>query len=153
MPKQRHFGREMCLDIHYIKIVVTSELHAFLALKSVGMFSILFPIHLLKCWKGQFFFQHSRSSLVDDHIIYSCDLIGWFRGDIARQYQVLVTFRYQRFKPFLVYVHDDLHSFCTCYGSNNVTYMIFTYSQSLIGFLVIKRKNKLLEKFLRSWRS
>ena len=46
--------------------------------------SVLFSIHLLRCWQGEFVKQ-SRASLAGDHFIYSCDANVWFRGDIVRR--------------------------------------------------------------------
>ena len=41
--------------------------------------SILFSIHFLRCWQGDFVQQ----SLVGNHFLYSCDLNVAFRGDIV----------------------------------------------------------------------
>ena len=49
---------------------------------SVCIFSILFSIHFQRCWKGEFVYQ-SKASWVGDHLLYSCDLTFWFRGDIV----------------------------------------------------------------------
>ena len=46
--------------------------------------SVLFSIHLLRCWQGEFVKQ-SRASLAGDHFLYSCDANVWFRGDIVRR--------------------------------------------------------------------
>ena len=43
-------------------------------LTSVCIFSILFSLHLLMCWKGEFV-EQSRGSSVDYHFLYSHDLI------------------------------------------------------------------------------
>ena len=50
----------------------------FYALTSACIFSILFSIHFLRCWQGEF---HSQSiiSLVRDHFLYSHHLNMWFR--------------------------------------------------------------------------
>ena len=53
-------------------------------LKSGCIFSILFSIHFLKCWREEFVWQ-SRTSLVGDHFLYSRDPRVWFRGDIVRR--------------------------------------------------------------------
>ena len=48
-------------------------------LTSVCIFSILFSIHFLRCWQGEFV-EQSRASLVDDHSLYSwpkCLTEGW----------------------------------------------------------------------------
>ena len=42
-------------------------------LTSVCIFSILFPVHFLRCWQREFV-EQSRVS-VDDHVPYSCDFI------------------------------------------------------------------------------
>ena len=52
-------------------------------LTSILIFSLLFSIHFLKCWQGEFI-QQSRT-LVGDHFLYSCGLNVWFRGDIVRR--------------------------------------------------------------------
>ena len=39
---------------------------------SVFIFSILFSVHLLRCWQGKFV-QQTRVSLVGDHFLYSHD--------------------------------------------------------------------------------
>ena len=51
---------------------------------SVYMFSILFIICFLRCWKREFVYQ-SRSSLVSDDFLCSRDFYAWFRGDIGRK--------------------------------------------------------------------
>ena len=40
---------------------------------SVCIFSILFSIHFLRCWQGEFV-QQSRASFLNDHCLYSHDL-------------------------------------------------------------------------------
>ena len=49
-------------------------------LTSVYIFSILFSIHFLWCWQGEFVKQ-SRASLVGDHFFYSHDLNVCFDCD------------------------------------------------------------------------
>ena len=51
---------------------------------SLCIFSILFIIHFLRCWKGEFV-EQSRTSLVGDHFLYPHDLNVWFRGDLKRK--------------------------------------------------------------------
>ena len=53
---------------------------------SVWMFSILFCIHFLRCWQGEFV-EQSRASLVGDHFISCHELNEWFRGDIISNKQ------------------------------------------------------------------
>ena len=48
-------------------------------LTSEGIFSILFSIHSLRFWQGEFV-SESTASLVDDHFLYSSDLSVWLRG-------------------------------------------------------------------------
>ena len=57
---------------------------------SVCIFSILFSIHFLRCWQGEFVYR-SKASFVDNHFLYSCDLNILFRGDIVRRIKMLVT--------------------------------------------------------------
>ena len=53
-------------------------------LTSVCIISILFSIHFLWCWQGEFV-QWSRASLVGDHFLYSCDLNVSVSGDVVRR--------------------------------------------------------------------
>ena len=53
-------------------------------LTSVCIISILFSIHFLWCWQGEFV-QRSRASLVGDHFLYSCDLNVSVSGDFVRR--------------------------------------------------------------------
>ena len=46
------------------------------------IFSILFVIHFLRCWQGEFVCQ-SKGSFPGDHFLYSHDLNVWFRNDIV----------------------------------------------------------------------
>ena len=46
--------------------------------------SVLFSIHLLRCWQGEFVKQ-TRASLAGDHFIYSCGANVGFRGDMVRR--------------------------------------------------------------------
>ena len=59
---------------------------------SACIFSILFFIHFLRCWQGDFVHQ-SKASLVGDHFLYSHDLNMWFRADIVGRNQMFVTLR------------------------------------------------------------
>ena len=61
-------------------------------LTSVCIFSILFSTHFQRGWQGEFVSQ-SRAALVGDHLLYSHDFHVWFRADIVRRNQMLVTFR------------------------------------------------------------
>ena len=61
-------------------------------LTSVCIFSILFSTHFQRGWQGEFVSQ-SRAALGGDHLLYSHDFHVWFRGDIVRRNQMLVTFR------------------------------------------------------------
>ena len=60
-------------------------------LTSVFIFSMLFSVHILMCWQGEFVLQ-SRVSLV---MIISFILMKlmWFSGDIVRRNKMLVTLR------------------------------------------------------------
>ena len=50
-------------------------------LTSVWIFSILFFIHFLRCWQGEFVCQ-SKGSFLGDHFHYFHDHNVWFRADI-----------------------------------------------------------------------
>ena len=56
------------------------------------IFSILFSIHLLRCWQGALVYQ-SRVFQAGDHFLYSRDLTVWFRGDSVRRIKMLITSR------------------------------------------------------------
>ena len=62
------------------------------SLKLECIFSILFSIHLLRCWQGEFVYQ-SRVFQAGDHFLYSRDLTVWFRGDCVGRIKMLVTSR------------------------------------------------------------
>ena len=62
------------------------------SLTSECIFSILFSIHLLRCWQGEFVYQ-SRVFQAGDHFLYSRDLTAWFRGDSVGRIKMLVTSR------------------------------------------------------------
>lgn len=64
---------------------------------SVCIFSLLFSMHFLGYWHGEFFDQ-PKAFLIGDHFLYSHDLNVWFRGDAARRNYTLVTLRGQRVK-------------------------------------------------------
>ena len=51
---------------------------------SVCIFSILFPLHMQRCWQGGLVDQ-STASLAGDRFLYCCDFIVWFRGEIVRK--------------------------------------------------------------------
>ena len=51
-------------------------------LKSICIISILFTIHLIGWWKGEFVYQ-STPSLAGDHLLKSRDFHFWIRADIA----------------------------------------------------------------------
>ena len=53
-------------------------------LRSEWIPSILFFIHFLGCWQGEFVYQ-SKASFVADHFFYSRDFNVWFRDDIVRR--------------------------------------------------------------------
>ena len=53
-------------------------------LTSVCIFSILFSVHFLRCWKGELVWQ-SRVSQAGDHFLHSCGFIVWSKGDIVRR--------------------------------------------------------------------
>ena len=50
----------------------------------VCIFSLLFSIHLLTRWQGEFV-EQSRASLAADHFLYSRDPNVWFGGLIVRR--------------------------------------------------------------------
>ena len=75
-------------------------------LTSVCIFSILFFIHFLRCWQGEFVYQ-SKASFVSDHFIYSCDFDVGLRGDIGRN-EMLVTltvYRVNKLSSFIFEAH------------------------------------------------
>ena len=53
-------------------------------LRSVCIFSIMFYIHFLRCWQGDFA-EQSRAPVLVDHFLYSHDLNVWFRSEIVRR--------------------------------------------------------------------
>ena len=53
-------------------------------LSSVCIFSLLFSIHFLMCWQGEFV-QQSRGSSFDYHFLHSHDLNALFRDAIERR--------------------------------------------------------------------
>ena len=59
-------------------------------LTSIWTFSILFSIHFLRCWQGEFVYQ-SRECLVCDHFLYFHDRTVWCRGYIVGRNLMLVT--------------------------------------------------------------
>ena len=61
-------------------------------LTSVCIFSILFPMHFQRGWQGEFVSQ-SRAALVGDHLLYSHNFHVWFRCEIVRRNQMLVSLR------------------------------------------------------------
>ena len=71
-----HFGPDesnICSEPSVDKITIYSLTSAFI-------FSILFSVHLLRCWQGEFVYQ-SRVSLVGDHFLYFHDIacvIQWW---------------------------------------------------------------------------
>ena len=64
-------------------------------LTSVCISSLLFSIHSLSCWQGEFV-EQSKAFLVGDHFPYSRHLNLWFRGNIVRRNYKLITQRVQR---------------------------------------------------------
>ena len=71
-------------DQRGIMISTCTKILAVCSLTSVCTLSILFSIHFLRCWQGEFV-EQSRVSLVGDHFLNSCDPCMWFRGDIVRR--------------------------------------------------------------------
>ena len=74
-----------CYDIKWFRWVVVFldrlvSVLTLYTLTSVCIFSILFSIYFLRCWRGEFLKQ-SRASSFDDHFLYSRDFLCWFRGD------------------------------------------------------------------------
>ena len=53
-------------------------------LTSVCIFSILFSIHFLRRWQGEFVYQ-SKALSIGDHFLHSHDLNVGFSGDILRR--------------------------------------------------------------------
>ena len=65
---------------HYLN----PKILTFYSLTSICIFSALLPIHILRCWQGEFV-QPSRASIVGDHLLYSHKLNLSFRGDVIRR--------------------------------------------------------------------
>ena len=61
------------------------------------IFSMLFFIHFLRCWQGEFVYW-SKASLLGDHFLHSHNLNVWFRCDIVRRNLMLVTYKVKGFK-------------------------------------------------------
>ena len=61
---------------------------------SVCTFSILFFIHILKCWQREFVWQ-TRVSWLHDYFIYSHEFYVWVSSDVGRNY-MCITLRSQR---------------------------------------------------------
>ena len=55
-----------------------------LGLQGYKVSCILFPIHFLRYWQGDFA-EQSRAPVLGDHFRYSRDLNVWFRSDIVRR--------------------------------------------------------------------
>ena len=90
-------------------------------LTSVCIFSVLFSIHFLICWPGEFV-EQSRGSSVDDHFLYSHDLNVWFMGDTERRNKMLVTLRDKRMKGSVYQTVIVVNWFCIAcsYGYNDI---------------------------------
>ena len=69
---------------HQLEVSSSEKLAQYCPSLFSGTSSVLFSIHLLRCWQGEFVKQ-SRASLAGDHFLYSCDANVWFRGDIVRR--------------------------------------------------------------------
>ena len=81
-----HLNNSVKIQVHSFKFITYLTLYT---LKSVYIFSILFSIHFLRCWQGEFVYQ-SKDSFLVDHFLYSHDLNMWFRGDIIGRNLMLV---------------------------------------------------------------
>ena len=90
-------------------------------LTSVCIFSILFSIHFLICWPGEFV-EQSRGSSVDDHFLYSHDLNVWFMEDTERRNRMLVTLWDRRVKGSVYQIVIVVNWFCIAcsYGYNDI---------------------------------
>ena len=71
-------------------ILIHENVSTLYTLKSVCKFSTLFSIHFLSYKQGEFV-EQSRASSVGDHFLFSYDFKVWFRGDIVRRNNTLVT--------------------------------------------------------------
>ena len=67
---------------------------------SVCTFSILFFIHILKCWQGEFVWQ-TRVSWLHDYFIYSHEFYVWVSSDTVGRNYMCITLRSQRVKRHL----------------------------------------------------
>ena len=75
-------GIRVCLRIQ--RYLLEGHRLILYTLRSVCIFSILFPIHFPRYWQGDFADQ-SRAPVLVDHFRYSRDLNVWFRSDIVRR--------------------------------------------------------------------
>ena len=83
---------------HEIKSTQVQQITRLLTLcilTSVCIFSILFSIHFLRCWQGEFVYQ-SKAYFIGNHFLYFHDLNMWLTGDIVGRNLMLVTLRGQR---------------------------------------------------------
>ena len=71
-------------NIVYCCVFCLKRCFTFCTRTSVCIFSILFSIHFLRCWQGEFV-EQSRAFLVGDLFLYSHDVNVWYRGDIVRR--------------------------------------------------------------------
>ena len=71
-------------NIRILNQTMTIYIFTLYTLTSVCIFSILFSIHFLMHWQGEFVKQ-SRGSSVAYHFLCSRDLNVWFRVDIERR--------------------------------------------------------------------
>ena len=69
---------------------------------NIGMhILLLFSIHFLMYWQGEFV-EQSRAYLVGDHSLYSRDFHVWFRADIVGRIYMLVIPKYYSVKRTLL---------------------------------------------------
>ena len=79
-------------EIKSTQVQQITRLLTLYTLKSVRIFSILFFIHFLRCWQGEFVYQ-SKASFIGNHFLYFHDLNMWLTGDIVGRNLMLVTLR------------------------------------------------------------
>ena len=90
----------------WFSYIYSHRISTLYTLTSECIFFILFFIHFLSCWWGEFV-QQSRAPLVDDHFLYSCDLNVWFKGVNVGRNWILVTLRGLRVKISIQYQADN----------------------------------------------
>ena len=82
------WSSQLCQYIIIWPDVQSAQTFTLYPLTSVCIFSILFSIHFLRCWRREFVYR-SREYLVGDNFLHSHDVTVWYRGDIVRRNKML----------------------------------------------------------------